>query len=370
MDTVVRSRDGPGHPVATTDEQRFRQLAENASDLVYLYRMQPEPGFEYVSPSANRITGYSPREFCADPDLLIRIAHPHDQDLAAALLRAPTAFPEALVIRLIHRNGEVVWTEHTVAPIVDTTSSVVAVEGMARDITERAEAESELWKTVQTLRRTEDERRRLLGMLIEAEERERSRLAADLHDDTVQVLSASVLRLETLRRNYMADWARGELEGIEGTLRHAVERLRSRIFDLLPPTLGGDGLAAALRSLLDKMSRDMGIATRLEVASEQEPEHEVGAILYRIALEALTNVRKHAAASRIVVELEDDDNEHVLRIEDDGVGFVVQHEESGPDHFGVRGMRERARLLGGKLSVSSSPGAGTLIEVRAPRNAP
>ena len=369
MDSMVTSRAPPDVPVASTENGTLRRLSEDGSDLAYVYRVDPDPGFVTVSASATRITGYEPEEFRSDPDLLLRITHPHDQDLTAALLRSPELFPDSLVIRLIHRTGDVVWTEHAVAPVVDSESRVVAVEGLARDITERARAERELWKTVQTLRRTEEERRTLLSMLVHAEERERARLAADLHDDAVQALTATLLRMEVLGRNRMADWAEGELEGLHASIRHAVERLRSRIFELLPPEIEREGLPACLRQLLNKLASDTGIECSLEVRLERELGPTIGAVLYRIALEAVANIRKHAAAGRVRVTLQDRAEDSVLRIEDDGSGFQEEPDGGAKGHFGLRGMRERARLLGGRLSVESSPGSGTVVEAWVPRGA-
>jgi PAS domain S-box-containing protein len=368
METTT-SRAPPDAPEGAGENGAWRRLSEDGSDLAYVYRVEPDPGFVAVSPSATRITGYRPDEFRADPDLLLRITHPHDQDLTAALLRAPDLFPESLVIRLIHRTGDVVWTEHAVSPVIEADSREVAVEGLARDITDRARAERELWRTVQTLRRTEEDRRTLLSMLVHAEERERARLAADLHDDAVQALTAALMRLDVLGRNRMADWAEGELEGIHASLRHAIERLRSRIFELLPPEIEREGLPACLRQLLNKLATDTGVECSLEVRIERELAPTIGAMLYRIALEAVVNIRKHAGARRIRVVLEDRDERLVMRIEDDGSGFLEDSDGTARGHFGLRGMRERARLMGGRLSIESSPGSGTVVEAWVPRGA-
>jgi signal transduction histidine kinase len=206
-------------------------------------------------------------------------------------------------------------------------------------------------------------------MLVHAEERERARLAADLHDDAVQALTATLLRMEVLGRNRMADWAEGELEGLHASIRHAVERLRSRIFELLPPEIEREGLPACLRQLLNKLASDTGIECSLEVRLERELGPTIGAVLYRIALEAVANIRKHAAAGRVRVTLQDRAEDSVLRIEDDGSGFQEEPDGGAKGHFGLRGMRERARLLGGRLSVESSPGSGTVVEAWVPRGA-
>ena len=351
-------------------ERRFALLAENASDVVYLYRVQPDPGFVYVSPSATRITGRSPDEHYADPDLLAHMAHPHDQDLAAAMLLTPTAFPEPVMIRLIHTNGEIVWTEHHIEPIVDQASKVVAVEVVARDVTERVTAENELWRTVMTLRRSEEERRRLLHLLVQAEERERARLSADLHDDTIQVLAAAATRLDVLRRTPLVDWARDEVGGIQNAIQEAGDRLRSLTFELSPASLEREGLVAALQGSVDRLEQETGMECVLEARIDEEPDSDVRVGLHRLALEALANVRKHAAATCARILLDQHDVGYLLRVEDDGSGFDQEKEEEVAAHLGLQGMRERAEILGGRCEIRSSPGAGTTVDVWVPHQAP
>src|SRR4051812_16481994 len=212
--------EGIDRAVMGHEGDRFRLLAENASDIIYLYRVRPEPRYEYVSPPVTRLTGYTPQEHYDDPEITLKMAHPHDRPLLAALIRAPSAFAEPVLLRLIRKDGSVLWTEHHIAAIYDATANVVAIEGIARDITERREAEEELWRTVETLRHADEQRRKLLTLLAAAEQKERKQLAEDLHDDSIQVLTAAVLRLSVVRRHLAGDSERvDELEEIEATLR-------------------------------------------------------------------------------------------------------------------------------------------------------
>jgi len=124
-------------------EARFRRLAEHAPDIIYRYRLKPEPGFEYVSPAATRITGYTPEEHYADPELGLKLVHPEDRPLLEALRRGTGSFEKPLESRWVHKDGHVIWTEQINVPIYDEKGNLVAIEGIARDITERKKAEEE-----------------------------------------------------------------------------------------------------------------------------------------------------------------------------------------------------------------------------------
>ncbi len=122
-------------------EERFRLLAENAQDLIARYRLKPTPGFEYVSPSSTTITGYAPEEYYADPELAYKIVHADDRHLLDETLHHPEA---PSTIRWVHKDGRVIWTEQSNKPIYDEAGELVAIEGIARDVTERNETEEAL----------------------------------------------------------------------------------------------------------------------------------------------------------------------------------------------------------------------------------
>ncbi len=138
-------------------EQRFRLLAENARDLIYRYRLSPEPHFEYVSPSATAMTGYTPEEHYADPALGLKLVHPEDRPLLERTNRGEIDPAVPLVLRWIRKDGVVIWTEQVNTPILDGSGNLVAIEGIARDITERRRAEEELAQANERLRGRADE---------------------------------------------------------------------------------------------------------------------------------------------------------------------------------------------------------------------
>lgn len=134
-------------------EHRFRQLAENASDVLYLYRREPPRGFAYVSRVAHAKLGLGPEAHYADPELWYRQVHPEDRGALERLLEAPQTVDGATVeLRFLRPDGRLLWLEHVVAPVTDASGRVVAVEGLARDITERRQVEEALKRSEASLR--------------------------------------------------------------------------------------------------------------------------------------------------------------------------------------------------------------------------
>jgi PAS domain S-box-containing protein len=123
-------------------EERFRRLAENAQDLIYRYELSPKRGFSYVSPAATTITGYSPEEHYADPDLGFKLVHPDDRQLLAMATQDGGAIRKPLMLRWIRKDGSMLWTEQRNVPIYAEDGTLVAIEGIAIDITERKRAEA------------------------------------------------------------------------------------------------------------------------------------------------------------------------------------------------------------------------------------
>ncbi|MBN1579252.1 MAG: PAS domain S-box protein [Anaerolineae bacterium] len=149
-------------------ERRFRRIAENAQDLIYRYRLAPAPGFEYVNAAATAITGYTPQEHYADPQLGFKLVHPEDQPLLESMIRSPGSFDRPLVLRWRRKDGTMIWTEQHNVPIYDQAGNLVAFEGIARDITERkrAEARRELALQVLALLNQSNARADVIGDLL------------------------------------------------------------------------------------------------------------------------------------------------------------------------------------------------------------
>ncbi len=125
-------------------EQRYRRLAENAADIVFRYELHPQQCFAYVNPVVTAITGYSPEEHYADPDLAFKIVHPEDRPLLETMRRGEFPSGSTATLRWVHKKGTVIWIEQRIVLVHDQTGRLVAIEGIARDITERKHLEEQL----------------------------------------------------------------------------------------------------------------------------------------------------------------------------------------------------------------------------------
>jgi signal transduction histidine kinase len=217
--------------------------------------------------------------------------------------------------------------------------------------------------------RKRTERELLLAHLVRAQEEERLRIASDIHDDTIQAITAAGLRLHLLRRQLTDERQLETLTKLEDTVQLAIGRLRNLMFDLRPPALERDGLAAAVRTYLDQLKTDTGIDGKVEAKLSDEPPLETRANLYRILQESLANVRKHSKAKTVRILLESVAGGYQCTVVDDGIGFEVDQTQARPGHLGLTAMRERAEMVRGRLELTSTPGSGTSLRFWVPRRA-
>jgi len=228
-----------------------------------------------------------------------------------------------------------------------------------------------LWRLVLApLRRLAETRTRLLRQLISAQEEERRRIARDLHDEIGQTLTTLLVGLRTLEETPTLEAARergGELRGLAGEALNEVRRLAR---GLRPSVLDDLGLVAALERFTADYTAAHGIVVHLkasELATHRLPE-VMETALYRIIQEALTNTAKHAQAKTVWLDIEVLPRAVEVTLADDGRGFASATvlQETNGSHLGLSGMRERAALLNGSVTIASKAGRGTTICVHIP----
>lgn len=215
----------------------------------------------------------------------------------------------------------------------------------------------------------EDEVRRLESLARHAEEQERRRIGRELHDEAGQSLLLLRLNLEMLER-HAPPRLRPGLADARATAERIVVELRRIVAALSPALVERLGLIPALRQMASRVGATCGAAVTVRVrGSAARLPRPVQEVVYRVAQEALQNVAKHSRASTVNLSLDSTDKRIRLRVADNGAGFAVETASNRPTGFGLRGMRERATLLGGTLDVRSAPGKGSSVVLRLPLSA-
>jgi two-component system sensor histidine kinase UhpB len=352
--------EGPKADVALREsETRFRLLTENAADVIYRYRVYPTFGTEYISPAARAICGRDPEEFLANPDLAFELVHPADREAAMAMRNRPDELRKPAILRWLHADGRVVWTEHRARPIFDAGGRFVAIEGIARDISDRVLAETQF-------RESQRQLRRLTAAIAQARENERTLIARELHDELGQSLTA--IKLEIVRMSRTIAGTGGQpgtidtLQAVVGAVDVAVETVRRLATSLRPPALDDVGLVGAIEIEAAALARRTGV--RCRVAGNRElPPLDPAQItsLFRIVQEALTNIVRHASASAVRIWINGSRSALSIKVKDNGRG--MNPNQPSPHGVGLAGMRERAEMIGARLDISSDRGKGTCVSI-------
>jgi PAS domain S-box-containing protein len=368
-----------------------------------------------------RIFGLRPQEFAATYEAFLEQVHPEDraavnQAYSASLRDGRDAYEiEHRVVR--RTSGEVRVVHERCRHIRDAAGRVVRSVGMVHDITDRKQAEeslrvanqqlNELAQTLEkrvnqrtaelrlairnlqqeaqerrraeeqlevlnaALRRRAEQLRRLAADLTLAEQRERQRLAALLHDHLQQLLAGARFQVKALDA---ADGpaARRGLADLDALLVECINAARTLTGELSPPVLREGGLAPALEWLARWMTDRHGLVVRLAAEDVPDLPEDVKVLLFQAVRELLFNVSKHAQVSVADVRVGRTDDGVVITVADQGVGFDARREQGvdGPGGFGLMNIRERLDLMGGGLTIESAPGRGSRFTLSAPVSAP
>ena len=263
------------------------------------------------------------------------------------------------------RNGKRVPMLFSAAVLRNKEGETEGVVGIARDITERREAE-------EALRQSERELHFLSYQLLTAQEKERRRLSVELHDELGQALMVFKLKARSIQRALGTGQAKlkAECDEVIAYINEVTENVRRLSRDLSPSILEDLGLSAAIRWLVEASTKHYNIKSSLDMTEvEGLFSHEGRITVYRIVQECLTNIAKHAHAAHVSIAISKQDGEVLFSVQDDGKGFDVK-EVFGRDPtkkgLGLSAMYERVRILGGSLDIWSEKGTGTRITFKVP----
>ena len=343
-------------------EQLYRGLVEQLPGAVYLI----EGGVcQYVSPQIERLYGVTSAEFIAGG--WRAVIHPADIESVAETVRQAHLAGHGAAVEyriVLPQTGEMRWMHEQTALVPVAGSPLPLVQGLISDTTDRTRA-------VQALRASEAGRRDAVASLLRAAETERARVAAELHDDTVQTLAGAVLTADLLCRGLRPGGRSPMLrqaEQLRALLVGTIERTRRLMFELSPQLLQALGISAAVRELVESNSAEAGFAVTI-VGDLPRYSAEIEALVYRTLREAILNARKHSLCTALSITLAADAGQIRCQVSDNGVGFEPAGVPTRWDahlHLGLRSAIERIEMAGGTLTVDSAPGTGTTIGLSLP----
>jgi signal transduction histidine kinase/DNA-binding CsgD family transcriptional regulator len=355
-----------------TDDDRFRALVEQIPAIVYIWNASAgldDAVDEYVSPHIEQVLGFPPEDWIEDPRLWIERLHPEDRaDVIAETSRSVDAGdPFRLEYRMIAKDGRIVWL-HDEASVVggDAPNGRGRYVGVQLDFTERKRQEHAQRHRDEEVTRFDRRRRRLLESLVETQENERRRAAEVIQEETVRRLSGVQTLIDAIVERDPALERLDELQQLRQQLVDVAAGLRDVVFDLHPSILETEGLVRALSLHVERWRTARVPEVREDDRLTTLPSKETRSLLYRIAHEALTNVRDHADATRVTISLEHRDGGFLLVIQDDGRGFDVEPRLPARSGAGIASMGERAQLAGGWAGIRSARGGGTRVEIWLP----
>ncbi len=352
----------PRKSVLRGRESLYRLLAENVTDVIWVSDLRGN--LVYISPSVKRQIGYTPDEITSQPMTVPTQRHMRNA-IRTALKSISSEDQEqdrrakSFRLAVTHKDGSIVWTETYMSVLRDRDGQSIGIVGAVRDVTERKMHE-------QALKRSESQLRLLSQRILQVQEDERARIARDLHDQLGQELVYLRMKAQSLAEQ-MGESSDAHESVVE--LVNLIDQTRStshRIaVSVSPPILDDMGLVRAVRLCAGDFSRRSSIACFVDVPIDNiGVPKDVATAAYRILQEALTNVWKHAQASEVHVRVAKTRKNLVLRISDNGVGLGSA--VSDKSSLGLVGMRERARLAGGSVRVTSRRSGGAQVIARLP----
>jgi PAS domain S-box-containing protein len=345
-------------------EERFRLLVDGVQEYAIL-TLDPEGRITSWNAGVQRISGYPAGEilgrhfslFYEEPDVARGTPQQH---LKAAAERGWVE-DEGWRVR---KGGSRFWANVIITAVRDSAGAIVGFSMVTRDITERKRVQTELVGQRAQLRA-------LATRLEAAREEERTRLAREIHDELGQALTALRLDLDWLDRNLHDRAALSQkIRHMTTVLRDTLVALQGIAAELRPPVLDRLGLRAAILALAREFESRTGVRARVEVTAEDVPlEGDLATAIYRILQEALTNVSRHAGATRVDIVFRTTADQVELEVRDDGRGITKQ-ELADYRSLGLLGMQERAQSWGGEVSIEGMPGQGTRVKVTIPLGEP
>lgn len=322
---------------------------------------------------ARRMFGYSSREVMGKAASFLLPPDRADEEtqIIERILRGEHIAHFETVRR--RKDGNPIYISMSISPIKDAGDNIVGFSKIARDITEHKRAEEENSWLFEQVTESRERLRALSRRLLQVQEEERRTLACELHDEIGQALTAIKINLQAALRLHDMSRITARMEDCTGLVDSMLARVRGRSLDLRPPLLDELGLAPALKWYVSAQAQRAGLMVDLAVDSlTVRFPADLEIACFRVVQEALTNVIRHARASRVSVAIQTKNGRLELSVRDDGCGFDVRtamKNDIDRMHIGLLGMHERIRILRGQISIDSVPMRGTEVQASIPLHA-
>jgi two-component system sensor histidine kinase UhpB len=336
-------------------EERYRELFNNNPMPMWVF----DPAtlrFLEVNEAAIQHYGYTYDEFLSRTIMAIRL--PEDAELLAPELYNLTQSQDIVkkgVWRHLKKNGEIIFVEIATHAIDFRSKAAILV--LANDITERISLENELHEQRMS------KQRQITEAVLNAQEKERTEIGKELHDNVNQILGATNLYINTAMTE--EDIRQELLERSSLYISNAINEIRKISKSLITPGLREIGLIESVEDIIEdvKMAKYMNIKLDISHFSEEEIDDSRKLTLFRIIQEQLNNIIKHARATEILIRLAIDGRNILLTVTDDGVGFDTSRHRKG---VGITNITSRVELFNGKVNILSKPGGGCKLSVSIP----
>ncbi len=351
-------------------EAKYRTLVEQIPMVTYTAPLDKALGTLYISPQIESILGYSPKEWLADPGLWVKLLHPEDRDRVLAESQRDLLGSNGAVFRseyrILTRKNDVLWLRDEATAVRNGLDEPEFLQGIMFDVTDQKRFEEQL--------KSSHERMRELAAHIEGvREEERTRIAREIHDELGQALTGIKIdlawmnkKLQIHDRATQTDLLLKRITAMKDTIDTTVQVVRKISAELRPGILDGFGLPAAIEWQASEFQDRTGIQCQLSAIPEDlDLEERPSSAIFRIFQELLTNVVRHANASRVSISLRKRRGMLILEVQDNGRG-ISENEKFKANSFGLLGVRERVALLGGKSSIKGVQGQGTTVTIRIP----
>lgn len=340
-------------------KEKYESVLRNVPDTIYSALPDQSCSMVFISDKYEKWTGYSPQDFYNDPDLWAKTIHAEDRERAVKsyVEACRNKRPYFAEYRVMHKeSGQIHWVRDHGVPVFRSNGNVLFFDGVITDITEQKKLRNNMQFYIR--------------QVTVAQEDERKRLSREIHDGAIQYLADLYSDIDriVMKAQVPADTIeqilqlRVKVYGVMEQLRHFSHELRPGLMDEL-------GLIPSLELLAEEIERK-GITCNLDVIGcKQRLPAESEIMLFRVAQEALRNIRKHSSASEVSIYIEFSDKKVMFDIHDNGTGFDVPATLSGfaaQHKLGIMGMEERVRLVGGSFCIKSKVGGGTRITVEIP----